>query len=61
MLGATEAPGQETGGQEEVEGVWRPRRGGVKRSVIARMIKTVLSKGGVGEEVLEGLEGVEVQ
>lgn len=47
-------------GQEEVPGVWRPRRGGVKRSVIAGMIKTVLKKGGVGEEVLEGLESVDV-
>ncbi|KAJ5594869.1 uncharacterized protein N7459_001077 [Penicillium hispanicum] len=47
-------------GEEEVAGVWRPRRGGVKRSVIAGMIKAVLKKGGVGEEVLEGLEGVEV-
>ncbi|KAJ5796470.1 uncharacterized protein N7518_005010 [Penicillium psychrosexuale] len=52
---------RESGGQEEVEGVWRPRRGGVKRNVIARMIKNVLGKGGVGEEVLEGLEGVVVQ
>ena len=49
-----------TTGEEELAGVWRPRRGGVKRSVIAGMIKTVLKKGGVGEEVLEGLEGVEV-
>lgn len=61
MVGATAAPGEGSGGQEEVEGVWRPRRGGVKRNVIARMVKTVLGKGGVGEEVLEGLEGVEVQ
>lgn len=61
MLGATAGPGEETGGQEEVSGVWRPRRGGIQRSVIARMVKTVLGKGGVGEEVLEGLEGVEVQ
>ncbi|KAJ5513190.1 Exoribonuclease phosphorolytic domain 1 [Penicillium fimorum] len=61
MLGTSAALGEESGGQEEVEGVWRPRRGGVKRSVIARMVKTVLGKGGVGEEVLEGLEGVEVQ
>lgn len=45
---------------EEVAGVWRPRRGGLKRAVIANMVKTVLKKGGVGEEVLEGLEGVEV-
>lgn len=49
-----------TGGEEEMPGVWRPRRGGVKRGVIARIVKTVLKKGGVGEEVLEGLEGVEV-
>ncbi|CAG7948049.1 unnamed protein product [Penicillium olsonii] len=57
MIGSTPA---ENPSQEEVSGVWRPRRGGVKRSVVARMIKTVLGKGGVGEEVLEGLEGVEV-
>lgn len=47
-------------GEEEVSGVWRPRRGGVKRSSVAQMVKTVLKNGGVGEEVLEGLEGVEV-
>lgn len=65
-LGAT-APTQDVAvlnpatGEEEVPGVWRPRRGGVKRGVIAQMVKTVLKKGGVGEEVLEGLEGVEVE
>ncbi|KAL4879133.1 ribosomal protein S5 domain 2-type protein [Aspergillus karnatakaensis] len=47
-------------GEEEVPGVWKPRRGGVKRATIARMVKMVLERGGVGEEVLEGLEGVEV-
>ncbi|GFF82057.1 exosome complex component RRP42 [Aspergillus udagawae] len=47
-------------GEVEVPGVWRPRRGGVKRSTIARMVKAVLEKGGVGEDVLEGLEGVSV-
>ncbi|KAL2008648.1 hypothetical protein VTN00DRAFT_6842 [Thermoascus crustaceus] len=47
-------------GEEEVPGVWRPRRGGVKRSLIAKMVKMVLEKGGVGEEVMEGLEGVEI-
>ncbi|KAL6235208.1 ribosomal protein S5 domain 2-type protein [Aspergillus navahoensis] len=47
-------------GEEGVSGVWRPRRGGVKRATIAKMVKMVLEKGGVGEEVLEGLEGVEV-
>lgn len=60
MLGAA-APAEDAAvGQAEVAGVWRPRRGGVQRSVIAGMIKTVLKKGGVGEEVLEGLEGVDV-
>ncbi|KAJ5539505.1 hypothetical protein N7513_007837 [Penicillium frequentans] len=65
MLGAT-APGESVAvlnpatGEEEIPGVWRPRRGGVKRSVIAGMVKTVLKKGGVGEEVLAGLEGVQV-
>ncbi|RDW90340.1 exosome non-catalytic core subunit RRP42 [Aspergillus mulundensis] len=47
-------------GEEEVPGVWKPRRGGVKRATIANMVKMVLEQGGVGEEVLEGLEGVEV-
>ncbi|KAL1965546.1 hypothetical protein VTN77DRAFT_5630 [Rasamsonia byssochlamydoides] len=47
-------------GEEEVPGVWRPRRGGVKRSLISRMVKMVLEKGGVGDEVMEGLESVEV-
>lgn len=47
-------------GEEDMVGVWRPRRGGIKRGVIARIVKMVLKKGGVGEEVLEGLEGVEV-
>lgn len=45
---------------EDVAGVWRPRRGGVKRSVVSRIVEMVLKKGGVGEEVMEGLEGVEV-
>ncbi|EGE83531.1 hypothetical protein RJZ56_006177 [Blastomyces dermatitidis] len=45
---------------EDVAGVWRPRRGGVKRGVVSRIVEMVLKKGGVGEEVMEGLEGVEV-
>lgn len=49
-----------TTGEEDRPGVWRPRRGGVKRATIAKIVKMVIKKGGVGEEVLEGLEGVEV-
>ncbi|KAL1956930.1 hypothetical protein VTO42DRAFT_6677 [Malbranchea cinnamomea] len=45
---------------EDVPGVWKPWQGGVKRSVISRIVSMVLEKGGVGDEVMEGLEGVEV-
>src|SRR5436190_9599246 len=33
---------------EEIQGVWKPRRGGVKRGLISRIVKMVLQKGGVG-------------
>ena len=35
-------------------------RGERKRGVVGRMVKMVVEKGGVGEEVLGGLEGVDV-
>jgi exosome complex component RRP42 len=44
----------------EEKGVWNPPRGGMKRGVLAAIIKTVVEKGGVGEEVMEGLLGVEL-
>ncbi|KAF7185022.1 Exosome complex component RRP42 [Pseudocercospora fuligena] len=39
--------------------VWQPPRGGVSRVLMSRMIKAVVEKGGVGQEVMEGLQGVE--
>ncbi|KAJ5720505.1 3' exoribonuclease family protein (Rrp42) [Penicillium malachiteum] len=54
-------PDSAAAAEEDTPGVWRPRRGGIKRSVLAEMMKTSLKKGGVGEEVLAGLEGVEVE
>ncbi|KAI9049920.1 hypothetical protein LZ554_006067 [Drepanopeziza brunnea f. sp. 'monogermtubi'] len=44
----------------EEEGVWQPPRGGAMRKVIAAMIQKVLEHGGVAEEVLDGLDGVEL-
>jgi exosome complex component RRP42 len=44
----------------ETEGVWQAPRGGAKRKMIAAMIQRVLERGGVGEEVLDGLETVEL-
>ncbi|PSS20526.1 hypothetical protein M430DRAFT_139102 [Amorphotheca resinae ATCC 22711] len=44
----------------EAEGVWQPPRGGAKRKLIAAMIQKVLEPGGVAEEVLDGLDTVEL-
>lgn len=61
---ATSAPSQSTlavkeRSAEESASVWRAPRGGVGREVVSRIIKMVVEKGGVGQEVLEALEGVE--
>jgi exosome complex component RRP42 len=56
-------PPEQAAAMRELDGgktVWRPSRGGVGRAVLATMVKAVVEKGGVGEEVLAGLEGVEV-
>lgn len=42
------------------EGVWQPPRGGAKRKLIAWMIARVLERGGVADEVLDGLDAVEI-
>lgn len=39
--------------------IWRPPRGGMRRSLIGRMTKATVEKGGVGWEVIEALEAVE--
>jgi len=43
-----------------LSGVWTPCRGGIKRGLVGRVLKMVVEKGGVAEEVLEALEKVEV-
>ncbi|EED22400.1 3' exoribonuclease family protein (Rrp42), putative [Talaromyces stipitatus ATCC 10500] len=59
-VAGTHAETRFVGTDEEVPGVWKPRRGGVSRSVISKIVKMVLAKGGVGDEVMGGLESVEV-
>ncbi|RFU26031.1 hypothetical protein B7463_g10301, partial [Scytalidium lignicola] len=44
----------------EEGGVWQPPRGGAKRKIIAAMIQKILEQGGVAEEVLDGLDTVEM-
>ncbi|KAH7028344.1 ribosomal protein S5 domain 2-type protein [Macrophomina phaseolina] len=43
----------------QTPGVWTPPRGGVKRGLVARVIKLATQEGGVAEEVLRALEAVE--
>lgn len=45
---------------EPVEGVWRAPRGGAKVAIIGAIIQKALEKGGVADEVLDGLKGVEL-
>jgi exosome complex component RRP42 len=47
-------------GEQPVEGVWRAPLGGTKFSVMNGIIEAVLEKGGVADEVLDGLEGVDL-
>ncbi|KAB2577457.1 putative 3 exoribonuclease family protein [Lasiodiplodia theobromae] len=42
----------------QTPGVWTPPRGGVKRGLVARVIKLATQEGGVAEEVLAALEAV---
>lgn len=43
-----------------VEGVWKAPRGGAKVAIIGAMIQKALEKGGVADEVLDGLKAVEL-
>ena len=57
--GASEKVGGEFGGVGGEEGVWMPPKRGMKREVVKRVMRTICEKGGVGEEVLDGLEGLD--
>ncbi|KAI1781023.1 ribosomal protein S5 domain 2-type protein [Hypoxylon cercidicola] len=57
---AAKDPGARAAETDNVEGVWKAPRGGAKISVLGAMVQKVLEKGGVAEEVLEGLEAVDL-
>lgn len=44
-------------GQAIEEGAWKPKKGGMSRTVLRKMVGMGVMRGGVGEEVLGGLEG----
>lgn len=58
--GSSEPAEQPETRDADVSGVWKPLRGGIKTSIILHMAKMILREGGVGEDVLNGLEGVEM-
>lgn len=41
-------------------GVWTPPRGGMKRSLISQVVKSIVEKGGIAEEVIGALQSIEV-
>ncbi|KAL2753721.1 hypothetical protein ACRALDRAFT_2111420 [Sodiomyces alcalophilus JCM 7366] len=59
-VGAVATSSAATKGHAAREGVWRPPVGGTKWPVLQSMIAKVLEKGGVADEVLDGLEGVDI-
>ncbi|TQV94773.1 rRNA processing protein [Cordyceps javanica] len=48
------------GSGSSVAGVWKAPLGGTKFGIIDAIVQAVLEKGGVADEVLDGLEGVEL-
>ena len=57
---AASAEATSAAGEVEAEGVWHAPRGGAKRKLVSSMVAAALAEGGVADEVLDGLEGVEV-
>jgi exosome complex component RRP42 len=41
-------------------GVWMPPRGGMKRGLISSIVKMIVEKGGIAEEVIGALQSIEV-
>ncbi|KAI0837310.1 ribosomal protein S5 domain 2-type protein [Hypoxylon sp. FL0890] len=57
---AAKDPGARVAEIDNVEGVWKPPRGGAKAGILGAMVQKVLEKGGVADEVLEGLDTVDL-
>ncbi|RYC58673.1 hypothetical protein CHU98_g7538 [Xylaria longipes] len=59
-VAAKETTGLRAAETGSVEGVWKAPRGGSKIAIISTIVEKILQKGGVADEVLEGLDGVEL-
>ncbi|KFG81753.1 putative 3' exoribonuclease family protein (Rrp42) [Metarhizium anisopliae] len=51
---------QQADGHQAVQGVWKAPLGGSKFSVMNSIVEAVLEKGGVADEILDGLESVDL-
>lgn len=58
--GASKNPDARVSETANVAGVWKAPRGGAKFGMLGAMVAKVIEKGGVADEVLDGLEGVEL-
>jgi exosome complex component RRP42 len=45
---------------QATEGVWKPPIGGTKFAILDSMVQKVMEKGGIANEVLDGIDGVEL-
>lgn len=57
---AQQQPDARTAETQPVEGVWKAPRGGAKVAIIGAVIAKALERGGVADEVLDGLKAVEL-
>ncbi|KAI1471071.1 ribosomal protein S5 domain 2-type protein [Daldinia caldariorum] len=57
---AAKDPGARAAEIDDVEGVWKAPRGGTKVAVLGAMVQKVLEKGGIADEVLDGLDAVDL-
>ncbi|KAI1656212.1 ribosomal protein S5 domain 2-type protein [Daldinia decipiens] len=57
---AAKDPGARAAETDDVEGVWKAPRGGTKVAVLGAMVQKVLEKGGIADEVLDGLDAVDL-
>ncbi|MCJ1438366.1 hypothetical protein MMC27_007754 [Xylographa pallens] len=58
-VNAQMTPGVDAGSGKA--GVWHPPQGGMKRGLIGKIVQMCLERGGVGEEILAGLDNVDKQ
>ncbi|KAK0635146.1 ribosomal protein S5 domain 2-type protein [Bombardia bombarda] len=60
VASAQKQPEARAAESEAVEGVWKAPRGGARARVMAALVLEVLGRGGVADEVMDALDGVDL-